>query len=1074
MPVRCRHHYVALLVALLACVPFAGAAPLDETHLYSRAATWQETLQASLGNLTALEDAEREAAEKSGNLDLILGPWYVIGSFSNADGKGFAAAYRPEQEIVLDKPYAGMAGSQATWRRMDGFVDGQVHNLLPHFRLTEWAIAYLYRKLTAKQAMELTGYFGSDDGLAVWLNGERIIATDVPRGPGPDQDKATLKLKAGENALLLKIVNRTGGWGFYFSTRPGGGSPDENPTHRRRVNVLWDRVRADFSSPEDQRQMRAETADGIWPVSWRPNDTAALARRYTDATGSHFSLATRRREGLQADLGAEGAAGAAGWVAALAADRQGPAGRAAAGGEVGPARTLYHRTVRLADVLSGMARLVSTRLAVDDLAATFTGRYAGADGFRQEQTRLWARAQTLIRREGDTLSLAPVAELEQWEAAIGDLQQQALVVANPLLDFDRLLFLTRKPGGGNPGLPQNWQSNSSMRRTGWDSAISVLSPPRAGGAVETVYHSDRMFVGDLDVSFDGQRVLFSMPAAEKADRYQVWEIGADGTGLRMVTAAAANDYDNYDACYLPNGKLAFTSSRCYQAVPCTGGDHVALLYLMDADGSNVRQVTFDQDHSWNPAMLNDGRVLYTRWEYNDIPHYFSRILFAMNPDGTRQMAVYGTNSWYPNTIIGARAVPGSLSRVCAILSGHHGNPRMGEVAILDLAHGEQEATGVVRIMPQRHRTPEPLIIDQYATGTWPQFTHPYPLSDKYVLVSCKPSPTDWWGLYLVDAFDNLVPLRVEPGAALMEPIPLHPTPPPPIIPTGVDLTRADALVYLNDVYRGPGLRGVPRGTVTHLRLIEPVYRYWGNGETHSAAVDGGWDVKRILGTVPVGRDGSAFFRVPANTPLMVQPLNGQGMAQQQMRSWFTAMPGEVLSCVGCHEQRKDVVGTARRSRAQAQPPTEITPWYGPARGFAFEREVQPVLDKNCLRCHATGPIDLRGRNAPGNQPDRFSSAYLALHPFVRRPGLESDIHILPPREFEASTSQLVQMLRKGHRGVRLTPEDWDRLITWIDLNVPYAGDWQEAYPPASDNLVRRREEIRRQDAAVLAREAARR
>jgi Hydrazine synthase alpha subunit middle domain len=217
-------------------------------------------------------------------------------------------------------------------------------------------------------------------------------------------------------------------------------------------------------------------------------------------------------------------------------------------------------------------------------------------------------------------------------------------------------------------------------------------------------------------------------------------------------------------------------------------------------------------------------------------------------------------------------------------------------------------------------------------------------------------------------------------------------------------------------------------------------------------------VKRIWGTVPVYPDGSALFRAPANTPLFVQPLDKHGMALQQMRSWFTAMPGEHLACVGCHEPRGDVPPTAQTEATKAGP-TDITPWYGPPRGFSFEAEVQPVLDRKCVACHGEGkPVDLRGKAAA---PDRkYSIAYDSLHPYVRRPGLESDIHMLPPMEFVAATSKLVQLLQKGHGGVTLTDEEWDRLLTWIDLNVPYAGDWNETQQVPPAELVARREEMR--------------
>jgi len=1039
-----------------------GASAADEAGLYSRQATWQATLRASWANLQALEDAERAAAPNVDENGVTLGPWYAIGPFDNTEGRGFAEAYPPETELLLDKTYPGAEDTQAGWARMDRFVDGQINDLRSLYPKPDPGIAYLYRVITAERAVEIRGYFGSDDGLAVWLNGEKLVSQDVPRGPGPDQDQAPLKLHQGENHLLLKIANRLGGWAFYFHTKPGGGQPEENPEHLRRLAAIWSQVRADFASPTDQQQMDAETNDGIWPTAWRPDDVGGLVSRYAAATDASLVSARACAQGLTTDLGEEQTVGAAGAIEWAASERAG-----VTDADPDAAARAFHAARSVSAALSQWARLVSTGLAVDDLASTFGQTYANAEAHG-------ARVQALSKTAMALLAARPVdpAGVAGLAQSVSELQRIALVDENPLLSSSRLLFLTRRPGGGFPGLPQNWQGNSSMGRTGWDTSINTLFPIREDGQVTTLFHSDSRFVGDLCLSFDASRLLFSMPAEDKGDTYQVWEMATDGGGLRMVTAASENDYDNYDACYLPNGDIMFCSTRCYQAVPCTGGDHVGLIYVMDADGGNVRQLTFDQDHSWNPTVMNDGRVVYTRWEYNDIPHYFSRMLFSMNPDGTRQAALYGSGSYFPNTTLYATPIPGADSKLVSIISGHHGNPRGGEVAILDVSQGDREAAGVAQILPERHRKVEPVIVDQYATGKWPQFVQPYPLSERYFLASCKPSPADPWGIYLVDVFDNLVPVLVQQDAALMEPIILAPRAVPPVIPKAVNYAKQDALVYLYDVYRGGGLDGVPRGTIKSLRVVEPVYRYWGNGETYSASIDGTWDVKRILGTVPVEEDGSAYFRVPANTPIIVQPLNAEGMAQQQMRSWFTAMPGEFVSCVGCHEQRRDgpPAGPAdgAPSLAMQRDASDIRPWLGEARGFSFEREVQPVLDRLCVSCHAAPTVDLRGRSQPGAQAGAFSAAYQSLHPYVRRPGLESDIHPLPPREFEASTSQLVQMLRKGHAGVTLSEEDWDRLITWIDLNVPYAGGWSETAQAPPESLVVRRKELRDQDAQTRA------
>jgi formylglycine-generating enzyme required for sulfatase activity len=243
-------------------------------------------------------------------------------------------------------------------------------------------------------------------------------------------------------------------------------------------------------------------------------------------------------------------------------------------------------------------------------------------------------------------------------------------------------------------------------------------------------------------------------------------------------------------------------------------------------------------------------------------------------------------------------------------------------------------------------------------------------------------------------------------------------------------------------------------------------------------MDGPWDVKRILGTVPVEKDGSAFFRVPAYTPIAVQPLDAEGRALQIMRSWFTAMPGEVLSCIGCHEHPNEAVPNLQ-SLAASKPPVMIDPWYGPARGFSFAREVQPVLDRYCISCHNGQPeqssaFDLRGDvpltgwssaiagHVSENVGGKFSIAYANLHKYVRRPGIESDIHLLSPMEYHAATTELVQILKKGHYGVQLSGEAWDRLYTWIDLNAPYHGTWSEIVGPETvAPLLARAREMRR-------------
>jgi len=662
--------------------------------------------------------------------------------------------------------------------------------------------------------------------------------------------------------------------------------------------------------------------------------------------------------------------------------------------------------------------------------------------------------------------------------------QRRVALGNPLLDFDRLLLVKRSVNSPRLGLPQNWQSNCVLPTTGFDDEIDVLSPIDTSGGLTKFYRPDGPhFVGDVDLHFDADRLLFS--SIGEHNKWHVFEINADGTGLRQVTPSLP-DVHNYDACYLPDGGIIFSSTASIAAVPCVNGStRVANFYRMDPDGT-IRQLCFDQEHNWCPVMQENGRVMYLRWEYTDTPHSHDRVLFSMNPDGTEQMEFYGSNSYWPNSLFYARPIPRHPSMFAGIVGGHHGVPRMGEMVLFDVRHGRRESGGAVQRIPGHGqkvqsatdpRYESTLIVDNLVDNSWPKFLHPYPLSEKYFLVACQPTAQSLWGIYLVDVFDNMVLIKQEPGYALLEPLPFRATPKPPVIPSKVDLDRQDAVVFLSDIYAGDGLKGIPRGEVKRLRLISYHYLFPGMGGPQGVVgMEGPWDIKRIVGTVPVEADGSAVFRIPANTPIAVQPLDAEGKALQLMRSWFTGMPGEVLSCVGCHESQSSSP-PAKSCLAANRSPTEIESWYGPVRGFNFEREVQPVLDKYCVGCHNgtvgddSQPVfDLRGLERitdytsvyhyGAHDAGHFSTSYVALHRFVRRPGLESDYHMLMPMEYHADTTQLVQLLTKGHYNVKLDAESWDRLITWIDLNAPYHGTWTEiAGADRVKHLAQRRREL---------------
>jgi len=711
--------------------------------------------------------------------------------------------------------------------------------------------------------------------------------------------------------------------------------------------------------------------------------------------------------------------------------------------------------------------------AVRDLTRTFPKRYA--------------KGPQYLKRLGEIeKQLAAGKRTPELAKRFEALRREALL-ANPLLDFETLLLIQRKPVGGarRPkgtgrglgeyiGLPRqsSWQLDNLPNLRKWDNRLAALSPVRPDGKLTTVYQpTGKKLLSDIDLHWDADRLLFSMP--DDKGRLQIFQIPlARGVTrkARQISSSRDPNVHNFDPCYLPNGRIAYVSTAPLQGVPCNAAVSVAMAYVMDADGRNVRQLCFDQDHNYCPTVANDGQILYLRWEYTDLPHVWGRYLFTMGLDGTIQREHYGSGSYWPNGIFYARAIPGHPTKVVGVVTGHHVG-RVGELVIFDPSLGRYATDGVVQRILGRGRQVLPLIQDKLTEHSWPKFLHPWPLSDKYFIVSAKPTPGDLWGIYLVDVFDNMLLLKEVEGSVLVEPMALGRRPRPPVNAPRTNHRRDDALVYIEDVYTGPGLAGVPRGAVKELRLFTYYFVYQKMAGINShVGVDGPWEPKRVLGTVPVASDGSALFRVPANTPISIQPLDSNGAALQLMRSWLTAMPGEIVACTGCHEKQNSAPPN-RRVLATRRDPEEIRPWHGPVRPFSFAREVQPVLDRHCVACH-DGKED---KPAPDLRADQgkyivfrnrdpkekvvpagakeplfrkyngiYPPAFVELRRYVRVGGYESDIRLLDPGEFHANTSDLMQILRKGHHGVRLDSEAWRRLATWIDLNAPCHGTWREA------------------------------
>lgn len=605
--------------------------------------------------------------------------------------------------------------------------------------------------------------------------------------------------------------------------------------------------------------------------------------------------------------------------------------------------------------------------------------------------------------------------------------------------------------------------------------VRVSELTAAEPKVEVIYDSPRATVTCVDLHWNADKVCFVRKDPEDGNRLKLWEMRLDGSAPTPITPKGV-DYDIGDGCWLPDGKVIVTATAAEQGLPCESG-RMAMTntYRYDPATGRMDRLTFDQDSNWSPTVMDDGRVMFVRWEYCDQTHFFSRIIMTMRPDGTRQMAYFGSNGFWPNHYGDPKPIPGANGKFITVATGHHAS-KSGRLALFDVSKGRAEKAGCVQMLPGWGKPVPERIEDYLYAGDWPRFLTPYPLGSsprkdgagKFFLAAMRASNEDLWGIYLVDVFDNMMLLCQLEGASLTEPIRLEKRILPPVYPDSVVPGEKTCTVHVADIYNGPGLRGVPRGTVKEVRVFAYHYAYNKAGSHEGVGTESSWDMKYVLGTAPVNPDGSVYFKAPAHTPIALQPLDAQGKSLQLMRSWLVGMPGEHVACTGCHESANSIYNVPPLLKA----PEPLRPWEGKGLAWSFMRDIQPILTRRCAGCHNDKTTDtdmtmdglygkqsLRGRRPnlanvsptilayrdglnPGGA-GAFTRSYHDLNPYVRRPGPESDNHLLNPGEYAANTSPLIQLLKRGHYGVELADEEWRMLYTWIDLNAPFWGTWTD-------------------------------
>ncbi|MFI3331153.1 MAG: SUMF1/EgtB/PvdO family nonheme iron enzyme [Rikenellaceae bacterium] len=640
--------------------------------------------------------------------------------------------------------------------------------------------------------------------------------------------------------------------------------------------------------------------------------------------------------------------------------------------------------------------------------------------------------------------------------------KRSILLSNPLLVDKSIVATNYKLDKGARhamanligGQKDNWSPHINALREDFNASIVEISNLESRDKVSSkqLYHAPyTSSISELRLHWDCSKVLFTQTQEDK--RWNVYEFKLDGDGTaEKVIINEEPDVEFFDATYLPDGRIIANSNIGYNAVPCVNGkDGVSNMVMYNRDTKDIRQMTFDQDSNWNPVVMNNGRVMYTRWEYTDLTHYYSRIIMHMNPDGTENKALYGSGSMFPNSTFDIKPLPGGAASFIGVISGHHGTIRTGRLILFDPLKSRRGAAGMLQEIPYRNRPIVEELKDRLVDESWPHFFKPATIadSDKYFLVAAKLSAKSLWGIYLVDIYDNVTCIMQTEGEAFSNPNLKVKVKTPPVIPDkqypGVD-GELTATFFVQDLYEGEGLQGVPRGTVKEVRLFAYEYSYLDTKSDHDwQGIQSGWDIKRQLGTVPVNEDGSVMFIAPANTPISIQPIDQDGVAVQWMRSWVVGQPNEVVSCVGCHEDQNHIA-MPKRVTASMNPAVPLATPEGGIRSFTFDLEMQPILDRACIACHngeegkpfslKTGKKDQLG----------FGPAYMNLMPYVRRQGGEGDMAVLNPYEYHPNTSELIRMLEKGHYNVKLTDEELRRIYAWIDHNAPDKGNFDQNQP----------------------------
>jgi len=1111
------------ILASLICLPLlVSSVPANESFV-DAASRIRDALLAERIN----QDAAGKALADAG---VTMGPWYRIGPFrdqgpllnwmDNVDSS-YKRVFEVEKETrsggaqpTLDREYPApnfpmTPEALRSWVQHPEWIDGYYQQFPRGPAPSAGETQYVYREITANRPIEVEidciirapesdrrmGEYGMEHWRRTgrytwWVNGQEILKYGGQGSGGNMPQKAKVQLKEGENHFFAKFTNNRHAYGFAFSVY--GIHP--NLRHEVGFEQLWRPLEINKST--DLPYYRDHPDLPKWFVKkagWLESLVATRDsllqkpggagdfRSIWSALYTAFDAPRQRREITLAETfcGKETAEmfnrkgdSLDEWIRSKfigGVSRIVPLPNSLKGNV--PLQEVIAKGTDLIYYQDSLQRLLAMKFhpepmpGVEHAAVDSKGRIVPAiekalekyptspagDRHATRLAELGSQVKPLLARIVSTgepmveeVFMAAEKMDDMWDQTIGELPE-LLFLERPTYGYDSMMFV-------NAGTDQ--------------ASIRVFDPKTKN--VRTIVHNPGI-VHEISLSWDGNTIYIGGGGDISA-------VDIDGRNLRTLQTGQS-------PCEMPDGRLVFFDFEDGKS-PCKANGLRQLLFVCGPEGGNRKVASANLTIDTSPSVMDNGQVIFTRWDYGVNKNVFNRhAIWTQNPDGTAMDLYFGNTVIDPRSMCRPRQVPGR-PEVVSVFGPHHAH-LTGLIGLLWNANGKEAADGLGF---------RRLTHDTASVGDRPPvyaYQDVQPLNEQLFLVSYGGRADRKVGLYLLDRSGNkkcILETASDKGVHSAQVFAARPR--PPVIrdrsrtaewDPNVDLFEqmlADpdwnqkATMLLYDVYQGIEPE-VERGRAAYLAVMEQVIQSSGRGG--SMGVGTIWYANRVVGLVPIEEDGSAHFEVPALRSLYFHVLDKDGRMLMTQGSDFHAMPGEVRSCIGCHEQRKgidappDEAVSPIAARKRAVRPR--MPDWGTNGIIEYEVTVQPILDKYCTECHS-GPNPKANLNLAGDRTTVYNLSYMELTDRMLvhfTPGTGST-HAQPSNDLDEqaplSRGSLLSKLTRhiqdpthckrqiSSEEEKMSFEEQLAVFLWIDSNVPFYGHCRQRAPTLLEEQAR--------------------